>query len=233
MAARAEVLKEEKYSALRHSHFFTPIAVETSGVLGPRSLSFIKDLGSRMRSHSGDHHCLKYLLQRISMAVQRGNAISILDEPERVPYGSKSVPRELCIYLCSACANRGSGWIVLRKAWIGRYPQFAQDNPWIAPRRAVKRKPHLREVRPGAAEILSRLCLFVNSENSQLAKWCGLYSLSLSRPIGYGGPLTVGWQLTKDVSLISTGQTSYSVAVLWGGLGGAMAPQNFCHIIIH
>ena len=31
-----------------------------------------------------------------------------------------------------------------------------------------------------AAEILSRLCLFVNSENSQLAKWCGLYSLSLS-----------------------------------------------------
>ena len=71
-------------------------------------------------------------------------------------------------------------WIVLRKAWIGRYPQFAQDNPWIAPRRAVKRKPHLREVRPGAAEILSRLCLFVNSENSQLAKWCGLYSLSLS-----------------------------------------------------
>ena len=71
-------------------------------------------------------------------------------------------------------------WIVLRKAWIGRYPQFAQDNPWIAPRRAVKRKPHLREVRPGAAEILSRLCLFVNSENSQLDKWCGLYSLSLS-----------------------------------------------------
>ena len=71
-------------------------------------------------------------------------------------------------------------WIVLRKAWIGRYPQFAQDNPWIAPRRAVKRKPHLREVRPGAAEILSRLCLFVNSENSQLAKWCGLYSLSLA-----------------------------------------------------
>ena len=39
---------------------------------------------------------------------------------------------------------------------------------------------HLREVRPGAAEILSRLCLFVNSENSQLAKWCGLYTLSLS-----------------------------------------------------
>ena len=114
-------------------------------------------------------------------------------------------------------------WIVLRKAWIGRYPQFAQDNPWIAPRRrrrAVKRKPHLREVRPGAAEILSRLCLFVNSENSQLAKWCGLYSLSLSlsRPIGYGGPLTVGWQLTKDVSLISTGRQATAPNSLTGPL---------------
>ena len=107
-------------------------------------------------------------------------------------------------------------WIFLRKAWIGRYPQFAQDNPWIAPRRAVKRKPHLREVRPGAAEILSRLCLFVNSENSQLAKWCGLYSLS--RPIGYGGPLTVGWQLTKDVSLISTGRQATAPNSLTGPL---------------
>ena len=75
-------------------------------------------------------------------------------------------------------ATRCNPWIVLRKLWIAADPRFAQDNPWIAPRRAVKRKPHLREVRPGAAEILSRLCLFVNSENSQLAKWCGLYSLS-------------------------------------------------------
>ena len=34
MAARAKVLKEEKYSdALIHSHFFTVIAVETSGVV--------------------------------------------------------------------------------------------------------------------------------------------------------------------------------------------------------
>ena len=81
---------------------------------------------------------------------------------------------------------------------------------------------HLREVRPGAAEILSRLCLFVNSENSQLAKWCGLYSLSLSfslsRPIGYGGPLTVGWQLRKDVSLISTGRQATAPNSLTGPL---------------
>ena len=106
-------------------------------------------------------------------------------EPERAPYGIEKRPPRT-IYLCTYVSVLrkpwiwDNPWIVLRKAWIGRYPQFAQDNPWIAPRRAVKRKPHLREVRPGAAEILSRLCLFVNSENSQLAKWCGLYSLSLS-----------------------------------------------------
>ena len=79
VAARAESLKEEKYSALAHSHSFVPIAIETSGVLGPQSLSFIKDLGNRIRSHSGDKLSFKYLLQRISMAVQQGNAISILD----------------------------------------------------------------------------------------------------------------------------------------------------------
>ena len=81
VAARAESLKEEnsKYSALAHSHSFVPIAIETSGILGPQSLSFIKDLGNRIRSHSGDKLSFKYLLQRISMAVQRGNAISILD----------------------------------------------------------------------------------------------------------------------------------------------------------
>ena len=42
----------------------------------------------------------------------------------------------LSIYLCTCSAQTvdlDHPWIVLRKVWIGRYPQFAQDNPWIAP----------------------------------------------------------------------------------------------------
>ena len=71
-------------------------------------------------------------------------------------------------------------WIVLRKAWIGRYPQFAQEQSMdcTSSRRGKSEAQAHRREPPGAAEILSRLCLFVNSENSQLAKWCGLYSLS-------------------------------------------------------
>ena len=38
VAAKAESLKEEKYSDLSQTHEFAPIAVEPSGVFGPQSL---------------------------------------------------------------------------------------------------------------------------------------------------------------------------------------------------
>ncbi|XP_029655915.1 uncharacterized protein LOC115229755 [Octopus sinensis] len=41
----AETLKIKKYSALSHRHIFAPIAVETSGVLGPRTKKFLIKLG--------------------------------------------------------------------------------------------------------------------------------------------------------------------------------------------
>ena len=78
VAARVESLKEEKYIDLLHSHDFAPVAVETSGVLRPRSLSFVKELGRRLRCQTGETKSSTYLTQRLSMAVQRGNAISIL-----------------------------------------------------------------------------------------------------------------------------------------------------------
>ena len=78
VAARAESLKEEKYIDFLDTHEFAPIAVETSGVLGPRTLTFVKELGRRLRSHTGEEKSSTYLLQRVSIAVQRGNAISVL-----------------------------------------------------------------------------------------------------------------------------------------------------------
>ena len=76
--------------------------------------------------------------------------------------------------------------------------------------RREKSEAQARGLGRGAAEILSRLCLFVNSENSQLAKWCGLYSLSLSAMEVRLHSLTVGWQLTKDVfSDLINWKTSY------------------------
>ena len=78
MAALAEERKKNIYAHLDPSHSFTPVAVETSGVVGPQSLAFLKDLGHRMRQETGDERSLSYLLQRVSVAVQRGNAASVL-----------------------------------------------------------------------------------------------------------------------------------------------------------
>ena len=41
VAARMESLKEEKYADLLQSYNFVPVAVETSGVFGPQTLSFV------------------------------------------------------------------------------------------------------------------------------------------------------------------------------------------------
>ena len=80
VATRAESLKEEKYFDLLHTHEFAPIAVETSGVFGPQTLAFVKELGRRLGSHTGEEKASTYLIQRMSIAVQRGNAISFLGD---------------------------------------------------------------------------------------------------------------------------------------------------------
>ena len=79
VATRAESLKEEKYAGLLNTHEFVPIAVESSGVFGPQSLAFVKELGRRLRYQTGEEKATAYLIQRLSIAVQRGNAISILE----------------------------------------------------------------------------------------------------------------------------------------------------------
>ena len=52
--------------------------IETMGTFGERSLKFIKDLGKRIALQTGDPLSRLYLFQRLSVAVQRGNAASIL-----------------------------------------------------------------------------------------------------------------------------------------------------------
>lgn len=78
VAAAAEVRKEAKYSCLDRGHSFTPVAIETLGAIGPKSLAFLKDLGRRIRQQTGESKALPYLLQRLSVAVQRGNSASVL-----------------------------------------------------------------------------------------------------------------------------------------------------------
>ena len=75
VAAAAEERKVAKYMTLGHSHSFTPVAIETLGAIGPKSLAFIRDLGYRMKQRTDEERALTHLLQRLSVAIQRGNFV--------------------------------------------------------------------------------------------------------------------------------------------------------------
>uniref|UniRef100_A0A1X7TVW8 Reverse transcriptase domain-containing protein n=1 Tax=Amphimedon queenslandica TaxID=400682 RepID=A0A1X7TVW8_AMPQE len=75
-----------KYKSLDCSYSFTPVAIETLGAIGPKSLSFLKKLGSRIREQTGEVSSFSYLLQRLSVAVQRANAISVMGTLPKLSY---------------------------------------------------------------------------------------------------------------------------------------------------
>ena len=77
-ARSAEESKIAKYSGLADRFHFVPVAIETSGVLGPQSLRFLKEIGHKAALERHEPRELEWFLQRISLAVVRGNALSVL-----------------------------------------------------------------------------------------------------------------------------------------------------------
>ena len=67
-----------KYSQLDSSHQFEPVAIETTGVIGERSRKFLVELGHRIRRVSGEINSTAFLMQRLSIVLQRGNAASVV-----------------------------------------------------------------------------------------------------------------------------------------------------------
>lgn len=67
-------------------YIFTPVAVETAGVIGSRSLHFLQDLASRIAVACDEPREGEYLFQRISLAVIRGNAFSVLSAGRNSAY---------------------------------------------------------------------------------------------------------------------------------------------------
>ena len=76
-AHKREREKIEKYKELT-GFIFVPIGIETSGVWGPNALKFIREVGNKLKTTTGQAASTAYLTQRISLAVQRGNAASII-----------------------------------------------------------------------------------------------------------------------------------------------------------
>ena len=79
-ASRAEANKNTKYSELAANgdYIFAPIAIETLGAWGPSAQSLCSEIGGRIASQSGDLRALSFLRQRLSIAVQRGNAAAVV-----------------------------------------------------------------------------------------------------------------------------------------------------------
>ena len=72
MAASCKV---ENYVDLSARYIFEPIAVETLGVLNASARHLLNDLGRRISLNSGEARETSFLYQRISILVQRFNAV--------------------------------------------------------------------------------------------------------------------------------------------------------------
>ena len=77
-AAAAEVKKSQKYADIIAGVDFVPFAIETSGVWGEQALDLVKEVGRRIAALTHEPRSTAFLRQRISVAVQRGNAYCVL-----------------------------------------------------------------------------------------------------------------------------------------------------------
>ena len=84
VANKAEVSKRAKYAALASSYRFEPIAIETLGVFGPTTKNIIREIGKLITEKTGEKRETLWLKQRLSIAVQRGNALSILSRTKHM-----------------------------------------------------------------------------------------------------------------------------------------------------
>ena len=74
----AEKNKLAKYDYLTRNYFFIPVAAETMGSWGKLGLQFIQELGARIKDITGEKDSASYLFQTLGMAIQRGNAASVI-----------------------------------------------------------------------------------------------------------------------------------------------------------
>ena len=75
-ATAASERKSAKYSSLSSSHVFVPVAVETLGPLADEA-QLLAEIGRRAMLCAADPREATFLYQRISVAIQRFNAVCL------------------------------------------------------------------------------------------------------------------------------------------------------------
>src|SRR6218665_3051344 len=73
---RASTRKTEKYSEISSTNLFTPLALETLGPINGEGLSSFSELGQKLRATTGEMRETAFLFQRISITIQRFNAVA-------------------------------------------------------------------------------------------------------------------------------------------------------------
>ena len=76
-AAHASASKLQKYGPLLNTYYFVPVAIETLGVWNVEGLELMREIDRRTSVITGDPRETHFLLQRLAVAVQRGNATSV------------------------------------------------------------------------------------------------------------------------------------------------------------
>ena len=78
-AEEAEKMKVRKYRNLADRFHFSSLGFETFGSWGSSAKALIAPIGKRITDHTGETRATKYLKQRISIEIQRFNAVSVLN----------------------------------------------------------------------------------------------------------------------------------------------------------
>ena len=75
-AEHAATNKTSKYSRLTSTHIFYPMVIETAGSWHHQAVELVKEIGRRTTNITGDERETSYLFQQMSIALQRGIAVS-------------------------------------------------------------------------------------------------------------------------------------------------------------
>jgi len=59
-----------------YSHIFVPVAIETAGTWGQSAIELVQEIGKRITTVIKDTRETMFLFQRLSIALQKGNAIA-------------------------------------------------------------------------------------------------------------------------------------------------------------
>ena len=70
--------KSAKYTDIETNYMFQPIAVESLGPINASGCAFLSKLGRKLSTQSGDDRETSFLFQRLSVHIQRFNAILLL-----------------------------------------------------------------------------------------------------------------------------------------------------------